>query len=144
MKKTYRDHAKSPLREKTLNFAIRIVRLNRYLTEQKKEFVISRQVTRSGTNPGAMMREASNAESALDFIHKLSVALKEICETQYWLELLYKTEYLNETEFESLHSDAEEIIKMLTSSIKTKKKNLTLKAISFLIITAGTLKILLL
>jgi four helix bundle protein len=74
-----------------------------------------------------MIREAANAESGLDFIHKLSVAQKEIGETQYWLELLWKTEYISESEFLSLNSDIEELMKLLRSSILTKKKNLTKK-----------------
>ncbi len=138
---TYHKKANDPLRDKTLRFAIRIVRLNKFLTEQKKEFVVSRQITKSGTNPGAMVREAANAESSLDFIHKLAIAQKEIGETQYWLELLYKTEYLSETEFNSLHADTEEILKMLISSIKTKKKNLGIKAFSLLFIVASCLKL---
>jgi four helix bundle protein len=96
--------------------------------DEKKEFVICKQVLRSGTNPGAMVREAANAESGLDFIHKLGIAQKEISETQYWLELLWKTDFLTESEFQSIHSDTEEIMKLLRSSILTKKKNLATKA----------------
>ena len=113
-----------PLGRKTLDFAIRIVNLAKYLNEEKKEYVISKQVLRSGTNPGAMVREASQAESGKDFIHKLSIAQKEICETQYWLELLEATNYLSNKEFESLSENSIEILKLLTSSIKTKKRNL--------------------
>lgn len=120
----------SPLREKTLNLAIRIVRLNQYLTSEKKEFILSKQILRSGTNPGAMIREASNAESGMDFIHKLGIAQKELGETQYWLELLYKTEYMSKIEFKSIYSDTQEIMKMIRSSILTKKKNLSVKVIS--------------
>ncbi len=105
-------------------FAIRIVRLYQYLVTDKKEFVISKQMLRSGTNPGAMVREAANAESGIDFIHKLSIAQKEISETQYWLELLSATDYLNLVEYSSIDNDAEEIMRLLTSSILTKKKNL--------------------
>ena len=144
MKKTYRDKKEDPLRDKTFLFAVRIVRLNRYLTEQKREFVISKQITRSGMNPGGMVREAANAESGLDFIHKLAVAQKETGETQYWLEILHATDYLNESEFKSLYTDTEDIMKMLTSSIKTKKRNLGLKAITILILATSCLKILLL
>lgn len=79
------------LAKKTLEFSIRIVRLFQYLNTEKKEFILSKQLLRSGTNPGAMVREASMAESGLDFIHKLSIAQKEICETRYWLELLKAT-----------------------------------------------------
>ncbi len=112
------------LSQKTLAFAIRIVRLYQYLVTDKKEFVISKQMLRSGTNPGAMVREAANAESGIDFIHKLSIAQKEISETQYWLELLSATDYLNLVEYSSIDNDAEEIMRLLTSSILTKKKNL--------------------
>ena len=113
-----------PLGEKTLGFAIRIVKLSRYLMEQKKEYVLSKQILRSGTNPGAMVREAKNAESGLDFIHKLSIALKETSETQYWLELLAQSGFLNENEFNSLFADSTEISKLLKSSILTKKQKL--------------------
>ena len=114
----------SPLREKTLNFAVRIVDLNKYLAQKKQEYIMGKQVLRSGTNPGAMVREAANAESGADFIHKLSIAQKEIDETIYWLELLKATNYLTESQFESLNCDAIEIIKLVKSSIITKRKNI--------------------
>ncbi len=91
------------------------------------EFVISNQILRSGTSVGAMIREAEFSESRADFIHKLSVAQKEINETTYWLELLYKTEYLHFDQFESINNDAIEILKLLTSSIKTSKLSLNTK-----------------
>jgi four helix bundle protein len=118
---------KDVLKEKTLNFAVRIVNLNRFLINEKKEFVLSKQILKSGTNPGAMVREAANAESGMDFIHKLAVAQKETGETQYWLELLFATNFINKTEFESLFADSNEIGKIIASSIKTKKRNLGLK-----------------
>ncbi|MFN4254660.1 MAG: four helix bundle protein [Saprospiraceae bacterium] len=114
------------LREKSFQLAVRIVKLHKYLTNEKKEFAISKQILRSGTNPGAMVRESENAESGVDFIHKLSVAQKEVGETQYWLELLFATDQLSETEFQSIHADTEEIMRLLRSSILTKKKNLGL------------------
>jgi four helix bundle protein len=113
-----------PLGEKTFKFAVRIVNLSIYLETKKKEYVISRQVLRSGTNHGAMVREAKNAESGKDFIHKLSIGQKEIAETQYWLHLLYATNFIVKKEFESLFDDAEAIKKLLISSIRTKKRNL--------------------
>jgi four helix bundle protein len=116
-----------PLREKTFQLAIRIVNLHRYLVNVKKEYTISKQIVRSGTNPGAMVREAANAESGLDFIHKLAIAQKEAGETLYWLELLWKTEYLTEIEFKSMHEDTTEVMKLLRSSILTKKKNISTK-----------------
>ncbi len=117
-----------PLREKSFQLAIRIVNLSRHLVETKKEFVLSKQILRSGTNPGSMVREAANAESGLDFIHKLAIAQKETGETQYWLELLWKTNYLTEEEYQSIHADSVEVMKLLRSSILTKKKNLAVKA----------------
>jgi four helix bundle protein len=85
---------------------------------------MSKQILRCGTNPGAMVREAMNAESGLDFIHKLAIAQKEIAETTYWLELLEATNYLSQTEFESMTHDAEEIMRLVRSSILTRKQNL--------------------
>jgi four helix bundle protein len=110
------------LGEKSFDFAVRIVKLYRYLTEEKREFVLSKQILRSGTNSGAMIREAVYAESAEDFIHKLSVARKETSETKYWLDLLLSTQFLSETEHRSMSTDAEVIAKLLISSIKTKQQ----------------------
>jgi four helix bundle protein len=116
---------KNILREKSFVFSIRIVNLYKFLVEEKKEYILSKQIMRSGTNPGAMVREAANAESGADFIHKLSIAQKEIDETIYWLELLFATNYLTESQFESLNNDAVEIIKLIKSSIITRRKNLS-------------------
>ncbi len=110
--------------KKTFQFSIRIIRLREYLVEKKREYVISKQILRSGTSPGALVREARNAESGHDFIHKLGIAQKETGETQYWLELLFATDYITESEFQSIYADTEEIMKLLRSSILTKKKNL--------------------
>lgn len=114
----------NPLREKSFQLAVRIVNLCKYLREERKEFVLSKQLLRSGTNPGAMVREAANAESSLDFIHKLAVGQKETGEAQYWLELLQATHYLTQTEFDSIYQTTKEVAALLTSSIKTKKRNL--------------------
>jgi four helix bundle protein len=119
---------KDPLRDKTFQLAIRIVNLHRYLVDPKKEYTISKQIMRSGTNPGAMVREAANAESGLDFIHKLAIAQKETGETLYWLELLWKTGYLTDIEYKSIHDDTIEVMKLLRSSILTKKKNISSKS----------------
>jgi len=112
------------LKEKSFAFAIRIVKLNEYLTRTKNEYVMSKQILRSGTNPGAMVRESKNAESDNDYIHKLSVGQKEIGETMYWLELLHATDYISKENFQSMHNDATEIMKLLTAIIKTKKQNM--------------------
>ena len=112
---------------KSFEFAIRIVKLFQHLQSEKKEFILSKQLLRSGTNPGAMVREAEHSQSKADFIHKLSIAQKEINETIYWLELLSATDYLTQKEFESINNDAIEIIKLITSIIKTTKTNINNK-----------------
>lgn len=111
----------SILKSKSFALAVRIVRLYKYLCEQKTEYVLSKQVLRSGTSVGAMVREAEYSESKADFAHKMGIARKELNETLYWLELLLQTEYITQTEYDSLSADAIEIIKMLTTSIKTAK-----------------------
>lgn len=113
------------VKSKSFGFAVRIVKVYQYLCEQKKEFVLSKQLLRSGTSVGAMVREAEHAESKTDFKHKMAIAQKEINETIYWLELLKETEYLTSEQFESINSDAIEIIKLITSILKTTKSNIT-------------------
>ena len=109
---------------KTFDFAIRIVKLYKYLTEEKREFVLSKQLVRSGTSIGANVTEAERGQSKADFYAKTSIALKEANETEYWLRLLYKTDYLTEKEFENIHADIKEIIALLTSITKTTRINL--------------------
>ncbi len=111
-------------KEKFLAFAIRMVKLKNYLNEQKHEYNIADQIQRSGTAIGANHREAIAAESEVDFVHKLAIAQKECNETLSWLELLKTTEYISEELFNSLYTDAEEIMRMLTSSIMTTRKRL--------------------
>ena len=115
----------SNIRNKSFAFAIRVVKLSQYLQESKKEFVMSKQLLRSGTSVGAMVREAEHSESKADFIHKLSIAQKEINESIYWIELLQATDYLKTVEFESISKDAVELIKIITTIIKNTKLNLT-------------------
>lgn len=122
MKKHKFSKKGGPLREKSFLLANRIVKLYKHLTENKKEYILSKQMLRAGINPGAMVRESENAESDKDFIHKLSVAQKETNETQFWLELLFENDYLNEQEFESIYPNTIEVMRLLTSSIITKKK----------------------
>jgi four helix bundle protein len=112
------------VKNKSFGFAVRIVKLYQYLCEQKKEFVLSKQLLRSGTSVGAMIREAEHAESKLDFKHKMAIAQKEINETIYWLELLKTTDYLTREQFESINADATEVIKLITTIIKTTKANI--------------------
>lgn len=115
---------KNVLKDKSFSFAIRIVKLYKYLVIDKKEFVLSKQLLRSGTAIGALIREAQNAESKADFIHKLAIAQKECDESIYWIELLFQTEYLSSAEYENINNDALEILKMIRSAvITTKTKN---------------------
>lgn len=112
---------KNIILDKSFDFAVRIVNLNKHLASEHKEYVLSKQVLRSGTSIGALVRESQHAESNADFIHKLSIALKEANETEYWLLLLNKTGYLEDQQFSSLHNGIEELIKLLVSIIKSTK-----------------------
>ena len=109
---------------KSFNFALRIVKLYQFLSAEKKEFVLSKQLLRSGTSIGALVRESEQAESKLDFIHKLAIAQKEANESDYWLELLFQSEFLNDAQFQSLKIDMVEINKILASIIISTKQNL--------------------
>lgn len=111
------------LQKKSKAFAVRIIRMYQYLCEEKKEYVLSKQVLRSGTSIGANVREAKRAQSKPDFYAKLFVSLKEAEETGYWLELLVETDYISKEMFNSIYSDCEEIIKLLVASTKTLKEN---------------------
>jgi four helix bundle protein len=115
---------KNIVKEKSFGFAISIVRLYQFLVADKKEFVLSKQLLRSGTSVGAMVRETEHAETKKDFVHKMAIAQKEINESIYWLELLKETDYLTEVEFESLNLDAIEIIKLITAILKSTKANI--------------------
>lgn len=108
--------------EKSFKFAVRIVRLYKYLTEKEKESILSKQLLRSGTSIGANISEAQQAQSNADFISKMSSALKETTETKYWIKLLYEAEYLKEEESQSILDDCIELEKMLVSIVKTSKK----------------------
>lgn len=114
----------SVLRDKSYQFALRIVKLYKFISTDKKEFVLSKQILRSGTSVGANIEEANQGQSKSDFIHKLSIAQKESAETNYWLRLLRDSEFLTDKQAESLLVDCEEIQKMLASAIKTSKENL--------------------
>ena len=109
---------------KSFDFAVRIVNLYKYLTNEKKEFVLSKQLLRSGTSIGANICESQKAQTSPDFITKLYIALKEANETSYWLRLLQKTEYLTEAEFKSLNTDIDEIIALLMSITKSVKNKI--------------------
>jgi len=114
----------SILASKSYQFAIRIVKLNVYLTKEKKEYTLSRQLLRSGTAVGALVAEAQYAQSKADFINKMYIGLKEANESRYWIRLLRDCEYITDKMSISIHEDVEELIKMLTSSINTTKEKL--------------------
>lgn len=109
--------------DKSIDFAARIVKLNKFLNEDKKEHIISKQIIRSGTSIGANINESQFGNSKSDFIAKLHISLKETAETEYWLRLLFKSEYIDEKLFNSLLADCLELKKILISSINTAKKN---------------------
>ena len=109
--------------DKTLEFSIRIVNMYKYLCKEQSEFVLSKQLLRSGTSIGANVREAEHAQSKADFLNKSNIALKEANETCYWLELLHRTEYITTTMYDSIFADCEEILKILISIVKTSKQN---------------------
>ena len=112
------------LKEKSFTFALRVVKLAQYLNHDKKEFVLSKQVLRSGTAVGALISEAEFAQSKPDFVSKLSIGLKEANETHYWLKLLHEGNYISENMFNSIQPQAKELIKLLVTSIKTVKQNI--------------------
>lgn len=112
----------NPLRDKSYAFALRIINVYKHLTAEKKEYVLSKQLLRSGTSIGANIAEANQAQSRPDFISKLSISLKESVETEYWISLLRDSRYLTENESDSLLLDCRELIKILTSAIRTSKK----------------------
>jgi four helix bundle protein len=108
---------------KSYAFALRIIKLYKYLIAEQKEYVLSKQVLRSGTAIGALIKEAEHAQSKADFINKMNIALKEANETEYWLMLLKDSDYLDKTMFSSIHNDSNELIKLLASIVKTSKEN---------------------
>ena len=115
--------AESLTLNKSKAFAIRIVNLCKYLRKEKQEFILSKQLLRSGTSIGANLSEAYYGISRNDFLAKVFIALKECAETRYWLELLHETDYLTEDEFNSIYDDCTELMKLLASIAKTTRKN---------------------
>ena len=113
------------VKEKSFAFAVVIVNLYKYLSIEKKEFVLSKQVLRSGTAIGSLVRETEQAESKADFVHKMAIALKEANETDYWLMLLCKTGYLKSSEAEPIINENNELLKLLTSIINSTKQGMT-------------------
>lgn len=114
----------SLIEEKTFAFAKRIVKAYQYFSVDKKEFVLSKQLLRSGTSVGAMVQEAKFAQSKADFIGKLSIALKEANEAKYWIRLLYETDYMDKSMYDSIYGDVKEIVALLVSIVRTSKNNI--------------------
>lgn len=112
------------VKEKSYAFAIEVVKLYQYLCKEKREFVLSKQLLRSGTSVGAMIREAEHAESKADFRHKMAIAQKEINESLYWLDLLIDTGYLEKEKYDKMSGAGIEIIKLVTAIIKSSKANI--------------------
>jgi len=110
--------------DKTFSFALRIVKLVKHLQQEKKEFVLSKQLLRSGTAPGALTREAEHAQSKKDFINKMAIGLKEINETKYWLRLLKDSNYIDGDDYHSINKDCLEIVRILVKIVKTSQDNL--------------------
>ena len=110
--------------DKSFEFAVRIVNLYKYLTNDKKEFILAKQLLRSGTSIGANVTESQQGQSSADFLSKINIALKEAVETKYWLKLLYKTDYITKVQFDSVESDLKEIISLLTAICKTTKNKM--------------------
>ena len=111
--------------DKSFEFSVRVVKLYKYLTTTKQEYVMSKQLLRSGTSVGANVSEAQQAQSPMDFLSKMNIALKESYESDYWLRLLNRTEYLNKEEYDSIISDCRAISKLLVSIVKSTKNNNT-------------------
>ena len=109
---------------KSKSFAVRIIRLYQYLCRERREYVISKQILRCGTSVGANIKEALRGQSSADFAAKMNIALKEASETEYWLELLYETDYINKKQFISIYVDCQEVIKLLYSIVKTTREKL--------------------
>ena len=122
--KNSRNRTDSTLHAKSYAFALRVIGLSKFLREQKQDYVLSKQILRSGTAIGALVRESEFAQSQADFINKLSVSLKEANETDYWLNLLKDSGYIDEKSFLSMEDDCGELIALLISSIKTVKNNI--------------------
>jgi len=114
----------SIIKTKSKTFAVRMVKLYKYLQEDKKEFIISKQVLRSGTSIGANVHEAFFGQSQKDFISKMQIALKEASETEYWLDLLKDTNYISENESQSILNDCQELARLLHATVKTSKSNI--------------------
>ena len=125
MRDEIKNDCGDPAMRKSFAFALRIVKLYQHLSEKKREFVLSKQVLRSGTSIGANLEESRGAQSSSDFQAKISIAYKEARETSYWLRLLYASKYLTERQFNSVHNDCEELIRILAATQLTMREKIT-------------------
>lgn len=116
---------KNIVQEKSFAFALRIIKLSKFLQKENKDFVLSKQLLRSGTAVGALIKEAEHAQSKADFINKMSIALKEANETDYWIELLYQSSGLSQEVYHSIHPEIQELIKLLVSIVKSSKVSIS-------------------
>lgn len=114
----------NPIYDKALAYAVRVVNMYKFLKEEKQERVMSKQLLRCGTSIGANISEALSAESTMDFVHKLAISQKEARETQYWLTLLNRTEYITNTQYDSMVNDCRELYRMITSIILSTKQKI--------------------
>ena len=112
------------VKDKSFAFALRVVKLAKHLQDEKREFVLSRQFLRSGTAVGALVREAEHAQSKADFINKMSIALKEANETDYWIDLLHQSGLIIQEDHGSMHPDVQELLRLLVAIVKTSKSGL--------------------
>ncbi len=113
----------NPIRDKSYAFALEVVKLSKVLQDESKEFVLSKQILRSGTSIGAQIREAEHAQSRADFIHKMSIALKEANETEYWVDILHDSGFMDESMYKIYHDQISEILRMLISIVKSAKRS---------------------
>lgn len=118
------EKTENTVMQKSYAFALRMIKMYKYLNETQREFILSKQVLRSGTAIGALIKESEHAQSKADFFHKMSIALKEANETEYWIMLLKDSEYITQESFQSTVTDCRELIKLLVSIIKTSKRKL--------------------
>ena len=118
-----KDKRENIVASKSYGFALRIIKLYKYLVSEQKEYVLSKQILRSGTAVGALVKEAEHAQSKADFINKMNIALKEANETEYWLMLLKDSDYIDEKSYNSIYPDSVELIKLLASIVKSSKLN---------------------
>ena len=123
MAKQEGDSKPNVVKDKSLAFAVRVVKLARWLKAKKRESILGTQLLRSGTAIGALVREAEHAESRKDFLHKMTVALKEANESDYWILLLHECELITDAGYKSIRADAQELVRLLASIVKTTKRN---------------------